>query len=147
MWRSIFPTSLASASQPGDLNYVPKHPPLFFARFLSVIYPWSEYKAALNDSWAENYGLNAQPNGANIPLNLAAPTSVKFYYDHKSHWVTDNVNRIATAPGSYQSEIGCSGDWQPDCLRSWLQDPDGDGIYTFDDRDSGGQLRVQSHHQ
>jgi len=22
-----------------------------------------EYKAALNDSWDENYGLNAQPNG------------------------------------------------------------------------------------
>ena len=91
-----------------------------------------EYKAALNDSWTENYGANAQPNGANIPLNLAADTSVKFYYDHKSHWVTDNVNAlIATVPGSFQSEIGCTGDWAPDCLRSWLQDPDGDGIYSF----------------
>ena len=30
-----------------------------------------EYKAALNDSWDENYGLNAQPGGSNIPLNLA----------------------------------------------------------------------------
>ena len=91
-----------------------------------------EYKAALNDSWTENYGANAQPNGANIPLNLAADASVKFYYDHKSHWVTDNVNAlIATVPGSFQSEIGCSGDWAPDCLRSWLQDPDGDGIYSF----------------
>ncbi len=57
---------------------------------------------------------------------------VKFYYDHKSHWVTDNVNSvIATVPGSFQSELGCSGDWAPDCLRSWLQDPDGDGIYSF----------------
>jgi hypothetical protein len=27
--------------------------------------------------------------------------------------------------------LGCPGDWQPDCLRSWLQDVDGDGIYTF----------------
>ncbi len=36
-----------------------------------------------------------------------------------------------TAAGSFQSELGCPGDWQPDCLRSWLQDPDGDGIYTF----------------
>ena len=34
-------------------------------------------------------------------------------------------------PGSFQSELGCPGDWDPDCLRSWLQDPDGDGIYTF----------------
>ena len=45
-----------------------------------------EYKAALNDGWGENYGLNAVPGGPNIPLNLAADTSVKFYYDHKSHW-------------------------------------------------------------
>jgi glycosidase len=92
-----------------------------------------EYKAALNDSWDENYGLHAVPGGTNIPLNLGAGTSVKFYYDHKSHWITDNQNSvIAVAPGSFQSELGCPGDWQPDCLRSWLQDPDGDGIYTFE---------------
>ena len=91
-----------------------------------------EYKAALNDSWDENYGLHAAPGGANIPLNLAVGTTVKFYYDHKSHWITDNFNSvIATVPGSFQSELGCPGDWQPDCLRSWLQDPDGDGIYSF----------------
>src|SRR5437867_4951291 len=41
-----------------------------------------EYKAALNNGWDENYGLHAQPGGANIPLNLAAGRSVKFYYDH-----------------------------------------------------------------
>ena len=41
---------------------------------------------------------------------------------------------IAAAPGSFQSELGCPGDWQPDCLRSWLQDPDGDGVYTFTTR-------------
>jgi glycosidase/fibronectin type 3 domain-containing protein len=91
-----------------------------------------EYKAPLNDSWSENYGLYAIQDGANIPLNLGASTSVKFYYDHESHWVTDNQNSvIAVAPGSFQSELGCPGDWQADCLRSWLQDPDGDGIYSF----------------
>ncbi len=91
-----------------------------------------EYKATLNNKWDENYGANAQQNGSDIALNLAAPTPVKFYYDHKSHWITSNQNvQIATAPGSYQSEIGCPGDWQPDCLRSWLQDPDGDGVYSF----------------
>jgi pullulanase len=91
-----------------------------------------EYKVALNGSWDENYGAGAQQDGPNIPLELAEARNVKFYYDHKTHWITDNVNsRIVTAPGSYQSEIGCPGDWQPDCLRSWLQDPDGDGIYTF----------------
>jgi len=94
-----------------------------------------EYKAPLNDSWDENYGANAGPNGANIPLNLAAASAVKFYYDHGTHWVTSNKNAvIAVAPGSFQSELGCPDDWQPDCLRSWLQDPDGDGIYTFTTR-------------
>jgi glycosidase/fibronectin type 3 domain-containing protein len=91
-----------------------------------------EYKAALNDSWDENYGLHAGPNGANIPL-AASGGSVKFYYSHATHWVTDNVNSvIATAPGSYQDELGCSGDWDPGCLRSWLQDPDGDGTYELE---------------
>jgi hypothetical protein len=91
-----------------------------------------EYKAALNDSWNENYGANAQLNGANISINLGVATDVKFYYSHETHWITDNVNSvIATAPGSFQSELGCPGDWQPECLRSWLQDPDGDGVYEF----------------
>ncbi len=92
-----------------------------------------EYKAALNDAWTENYGLHAQQDGANIPLDLPAGASVKFYYDHKSHWITDNKSSvIAVAPGSFQSELGCPGDWDPGCLRSWLQDPDGDGIYSFE---------------
>jgi glycosidase len=92
-----------------------------------------EYKAALNDGWDENYGLHAQLNGPNIPLNLASSSTVKFYYDHKTHWITDNKNSIiATVPGSFQSELGCSGDWDPGCLRSWLQDPSGSGTYTFD---------------
>ena len=91
-----------------------------------------EYKAALNNSWDENYGAGAAPGGANIGLDLGDPTDVKFYYDHESHWVTDDVNSvIAVAPGSFQSELGCAGDWDPSCLRSWLQDIDGDGIYTF----------------
>ena len=91
-----------------------------------------DYKAALNDSWTENYGLNAVSNGSNIPLTVPSADSVKFYYDHKSHWITDNKSSvIAVAPGSFQSELGCAADWDPTCLRSWLQDPDGDGIYTF----------------
>ncbi|MGZ8832617.1 MAG: pullulanase-type alpha-1,6-glucosidase [Thermoanaerobaculia bacterium] len=94
-----------------------------------------EYKAALNNAWDENYGANATPNGSNLTLNLAAPASVKFYYDHETHWVADNQSKvIATAVGSFQSEIGCPGDWQPDCLQSWLEDPDGDGLYTFSTR-------------
>lgn len=91
-----------------------------------------EYKAALNDSWNENYGQNAIRDGPNIELSLGNSADVKFYYSHETHWVADNHNKvIATLAGSFQSELGCSGDWDPSCLRSWLQDPDGDGLYTF----------------
>ena len=34
-----------------------------------------EYKAALNNTWDENYGLNATAGGANIPLNLASSST------------------------------------------------------------------------
>ena len=94
-----------------------------------------EYKAALNQSWTENYGVNAQSSGLNISLSLAGGELVKFYYDHESHWITDNVNAlIAVAVGSFQDELGCNVDWSPSCLRSWLQDPDGDGVYVFKTR-------------
>jgi hypothetical protein len=91
-----------------------------------------EYKAALDGTWAENYGAGAVRDGPNIGLSLAAPGQVKFFYDDETHWVTDNqTSVIATAPGSFQSELGCASDWDPGCLRSWLQDPDGDGVGRF----------------
>jgi pullulanase len=92
-----------------------------------------EYKVALDGSWTVNYGRYATENGANVPVSSGTDTSIKFYYDDKTHWITDNVRTlIATAPGSFQSELGCAGDWDPGCLRSWLQDPDEDGTYTLE---------------
>lgn len=92
----------------------------------------ARYKVALNGNWSENYGQKAQPGGADIPLIVTAPTTVKFYYDHKSHWITDNYNDlIVTAIGNFQSELGCTQDNDPSCLRAWLQDPEGDGQYAF----------------
>ncbi len=92
-----------------------------------------EYKVALNGAWDVNYGLHAQQNGPNIPLATSiAPQNVTFYYDHKTHWVTDNIRSIiATVPGSFQSELGCPGDWDPACFRSWLQDINDSSIYSF----------------
>jgi pullulanase len=88
------------------------------------------YKAALNGTWAENYGKNATLNGTDIPLVVSAPTQVKFYYDHKTHWITDNFNTpIIVAMGDFQKQIGCLKDNDAGCLRSWLEDPDGDGTY------------------
>lgn len=91
------------------------------------------YKAALNTSWDVNYGLHAAPGGADIPLVVPdGGATVTFLFDETTHWITDTVAEpIATAAGDFQSELGCPADWSPDCLRSWLQDPDGDGTYTF----------------
>jgi maltose/maltodextrin transport system substrate-binding protein/arabinogalactan oligomer/maltooligosaccharide transport system substrate-binding protein len=91
-----------------------------------------EYKVALNGAWDENYGAGGEADGANLTFSLTETTNVFFLFDPESHWITDSVNSlIASAPGSYQAGIGCPGDWAPDCLRSWLQDADGDGVYEF----------------
>jgi pullulanase len=91
-----------------------------------------EYKVAIDGSWTENYGAVADQDGANISLSVPADTAISFYYDHKTHWIADSVRqKIVTAPGTYQDEIGCQSDEAPDCMRSWLQDVDGDGIYLW----------------
>jgi glycosidase/fibronectin type 3 domain-containing protein len=103
-----------------------------------------QYKAALNNAWDENYGQNAAPGGSNISLSLASGSSVKFYYDHKTHWVTSNKNSvIATVAGDFQHLIGCSGDWDPSCLRSWLEDPSGSGNYSFTVSLPGGNYQAK----
>ncbi|MDP9416249.1 MAG: alpha-amylase family glycosyl hydrolase [Actinomycetota bacterium] len=89
------------------------------------------YKAAINRSWDENYGAGAARNGGNIGVESTGKP-ITFYYDHATHWVTSDANGpIVTAPGSFQSELGCPGDHQPGCMRPWLQDPDGDGVFTW----------------
>ncbi|MBA3468895.1 MAG: pullulanase-type alpha-1,6-glucosidase [Herpetosiphonaceae bacterium] len=91
-----------------------------------------EYKVALNDSWDENYGQRGARGGANLALTLAEPTSVTFIYDHATHAVADSVNApISVVLGTFQDELGCAQDNAPDCLASWLQDPDGDGTFSF----------------
>ncbi len=92
------------------------------------------YKVAIDDSWDVNYGEGGVPNGSDIGLTVPAGTdSVTFYYSEATHWITNSLAmpHVYVAPGSFQSELGCPGDWQPDCMRSWLQDPDGDGVWTF----------------
>ncbi|MCH8627829.1 pullulanase-type alpha-1,6-glucosidase [Arsenicicoccus piscis] len=89
------------------------------------------YKAAINKSWDENYGAGGAAGGGNITYT-APGGPVTFYYDHATHYVTSTAQGpIITAPGSYQNALGCGGDWMPDCMKPWLQDPDGDGVYTW----------------
>lgn len=79
-----------------------------------------------------NYGRRAQLNGSNVSFKLAAAGPVTFIYDHKTHLAADSVSfPLAFAVGDFQKAAGCKADDAPDCLRTWLQDPDGDGVYVF----------------
>ncbi|WP_233261451.1 pullulanase-type alpha-1,6-glucosidase [Vitiosangium sp. GDMCC 1.1324] len=91
------------------------------------------FRAAVDEGGSlTTYGKGGASDGEELSLTLNAAAQVKFYYDNTTHWVTTRLNSvIAVAPGNFQSELGCPGDWQPDCLRSWLTDVDGDGIYSF----------------
>ncbi|HMQ30479.1 MAG TPA: pullulanase-type alpha-1,6-glucosidase [Chloroflexaceae bacterium] len=90
-----------------------------------------EYKIALNGAWDESYAGRPGVNG-NTALAITADTDVRFFYDHKTHFVADNFNQtIYTVPGNFNDELGCAGDWQPECLRTLMSDADGDGVYTF----------------
>lgn len=91
-----------------------------------------EFKATINNSWDENYGRAGSAGGANIGFTLAEDRSVTFYYSHASHWVTNDVlSLVAAAVGDFQQALGCDNNWAPDCLRAWLQDPQGNGLYRF----------------
>lgn len=90
------------------------------------------YKVALNGSWDWNYGKNASQGGSDIPLVVDQPIDVTFYYDNKTHNITDDYNTpIIVAVGDFQTQLGCSTDNDHTCLRAWLQDPDGSGNYGF----------------
>ena len=46
-----------------------------------------EFKAAINGSWSENYGLGGAASGSNIVLNHDGGTAT-FRYDPASHLMT-----------------------------------------------------------
>lgn len=94
-----------------------------------------EYRLHLDKSESHIYGKNGigGVNSFMIPLVVDAPQTVKFYYDHKTGWITDNINSlILTLPSNFQNKVGCREEWNAACFRTWLQDIDGDGIYTYE---------------
>ncbi|MCS6849420.1 MAG: pullulanase-type alpha-1,6-glucosidase [Anaerolineae bacterium] len=89
-----------------------------------------EYKVAIDGSWDENYGGKADRNGPNVPLKLAQPAKVRFYYDHKTHLVVDSVNgMLPVVVGNFQRALGCARDDDPTCLAGFMLDPEFDGTY------------------
>ncbi|MGC5165784.1 pullulanase-type alpha-1,6-glucosidase [Luteimicrobium sp. DT211] len=90
-----------------------------------------EYKAALNDSWDVSYGVGGAQGGGNIPYTTDGAKPVTFFYDPVTHWATNTAaDPIVSAVGDFQTQLGCASADQADCLGAWLEDPDGNGIYT-----------------
>src|SRR5262249_42163063 len=86
-----------------------------------------ECKAAINESWTENYGDGGVPNGPNIPFIVPADCApMLFSYNASTHVLTVGPAGAPPQPasvtvaGSLQSELGCSGDWQPACSATHL---------------------------
>ncbi|SIT86829.1 pullulanase-type alpha-1,6-glucosidase [Microbacterium sp. RU33B] len=90
-----------------------------------------EFKVATEKSWTENYGANGSLNGTNIPLTHAGGP-ITFYFDPRTKVVQTNPpGPVVTLAGSFQTELGCSGDWAPSCHTALMFDGDGDGVYTY----------------
>lgn len=48
------------------------------------------YKISVNGSWAENYGLNGNFDGANVQLTLDKPERITIYYNDITHKISDS---------------------------------------------------------
>lgn len=53
-----------------------------------------EYKVAINGTWDENYGANAERNGANIKLAVPKLCDITFTYNDFSHLVVNSLDYI-----------------------------------------------------
>ncbi|QDB80133.1 pullulanase-type alpha-1,6-glucosidase [Georgenia wutianyii] len=106
-----------------------------------------EYKVAVGGSWEVNYGVGGVPGGDNATYTHAGGP-VTFVYDPVSHYFSSTADGpIITLPGSFQSQVGCPADWQPECLATWMTDPDGDGTYEWSTTDlATGSYEVKVAH-
>ena len=90
-----------------------------------------QFKVAANGGWDVNFGAGGVPGGENISYTHPGGP-VSFYFDPATKYAfATSTHPVMTLPGSHQSELGCAGDWSPDCLRTLLTDLDGDGVFTF----------------
>ncbi|WP_342662716.1 alpha-amylase family glycosyl hydrolase [Ruania albidiflava] len=90
-----------------------------------------EYKVAVGGSWEENDGAGGVPGGDNVAYQHDGG-EITFFYDPATHRFSSTAEgEILTLPGSFQSQVGCPADWQPDCMATWMHDSDGDGTYEW----------------
>ncbi len=59
-------------------------------------------------------------------------------------WTENYGANAAPSAPKLHIEMGCNSDWAPDCLKSQLTDPDGDGTYTFTTAIPAGTWEVKA---
>ncbi|MGO1506110.1 MAG: pullulanase X25 domain-containing protein, partial [Brachybacterium sp.] len=93
------------------------------------------FKVAVGGGWDENYGAGGVPGGEDITYTHDGGP-LTFWYDPVTHVVQNGAQGpFLTLPGSLNAALGCPEDWMPSCMRTWMQDADGDGVYTFSTED------------
>ncbi len=126
-----------------------------------------EFKAAVNGSWDENYGLGGAPGGDNIALSLSSETEVTLVYDRATDavYVTDGEGNVLAGeaaaqpaepaeptetaidsvsfPGSYAPQIG-GVEWEPADPTVQAADEDGDGVWTLTVPLAGGDYEFKA---
>jgi hypothetical protein len=89
-----------------------------------------QYKIAVDHSWDINYGAGGVAGGPNMSFHTDGG-DVTFVFDPRTGIAQSSAEEpIVTIAGDFQSELGCSGDWNPGCLLSLAEDGDRDGVYT-----------------
>ncbi|HEX7346626.1 MAG TPA: hypothetical protein VF253_07520, partial [Candidatus Limnocylindrales bacterium] len=105
------------------------------------------FKIATEKKWDENYGAGGVANGGDIPLTHAGGP-ITFFFDPRTKNIRTTADGpIVTLAGSFQSELGCTGDWAPSCLAAMMFDRNADGVFQFttDDLPTGSYAVKVTH--
>lgn len=94
------------------------------------------FKVAYNEKWDESYGAGGGSNNISFK-KVAGAAPVVLAYVPGSHQTfisgpvtPGNAPARVTVPGSLDSEIGCSGDWDPGCAQADLTYSPADDLWT-----------------
>ncbi|KGM10217.1 pullulanase-type alpha-1,6-glucosidase, partial [Cellulomonas carbonis] len=111
-----------------------------------------QYKIATERQWepAPNFGVTGGAfvtGGGDVSYTHTGDEVSFFFNPQNAAFFTTASQPVLTLPGDFQSELGCAGDWAPDCLNTFLTDPDGDGVFTFStDAIPAGEWQVKVAH-
>lgn len=90
-----------------------------------------EYKVAIGGAWDVNYGAGGVLDGSNVVYTHAGGPITFWYNPVTHHFINSAQSPIVTLPGSFQESVGCEGNWQPECMATWMGLPNSNGIYTY----------------